>query len=122
MRIRFRPKPFRAITATRWKIWRSKNNWSNVDAAPTVESGGQLRGEIWTSVWPPFDRTCKRIVHWLLRLNLVMYMQFSMRVKSCRCKAWNLERTPAVPNYKSLWSFWFIHFAMYLDILLYLDA
>jgi hypothetical protein len=30
--------------------------------------------------------------------------------------------TLSVPNYKSVWLFWFIHFAMYLDILLYLDA
>ena len=33
-----------------------------------------------------------------------------------------LITTPSVPNYKSLWLFWLIHFAMYLDILLYLDA
>ena len=30
--------------------------------------------------------------------------------------------TPSVPNYKSLWFFWFIYFAMFLDMLLYLDA
>ena len=27
-----------------------------------------------------------------------------------------LLRTPSVPNYKSLWLFWYIEFAMYLDI------
>jgi hypothetical protein len=27
-----------------------------------------------------------------------------------------LTNTPSVPKYKSLWLFWYTHFAMYLDI------
>ena len=30
--------------------------------------------------------------------------------------------TPSVPNYKSLWLFWYIYFAMHLNIIICLDT
>jgi hypothetical protein len=41
-------------------------------------------------------------------------------MKVC-CSIWARDNTnkttPSILNYKSLWLFWYIHFAMYLDII-----